>query len=67
MKAISMTSQVTLYDKEFHHRKPTDLRRDEKILRDSGYDVIAVMFLHQSTMLFIQSICLLGEEGHGRF
>jgi hypothetical protein len=26
--------------KEFNHRKPTDLKRDEKILRDSGYDVM---------------------------
>jgi len=26
--------------KEFQHRKPTDLKRDEKILRDSKYDVM---------------------------
>jgi hypothetical protein len=26
--------------KEFHHRKPTDLKRDEKILHASGYDVM---------------------------
>ncbi|MBA3661017.1 MAG: hypothetical protein H0W64_04790 [Gammaproteobacteria bacterium] len=36
-RRIHMLSKEKL--KEFQQRKPTDLRRDEKILRDSGYDV----------------------------
>lgn len=34
--------------KEFHDRKPTDLRRDEKILYDSGYEILEADKLGQS-------------------